>query len=80
MASTLIKMLRVSRPTRTPIRRQEPGFGLGAGTGLLRLKAGRLNIYDDVSYWPIATNDALTANRRFRGIADMERFSAPNDL
>jgi hypothetical protein len=28
----------------------------------------------------IATEDALTANRRFRGIADMDRFSSRNDL
>jgi len=33
-----------------------------------------------VGSWPIATDDALTANRRFRGIADMKRFSAPDDL
>ena len=33
-----------------------------------------------VRLWPIATDDALTANRRFRGIADMKRFSAPDDL
>src|SRR5215470_17929882 len=33
-----------------------------------------------VSYWPIATDDALTASRRFRGIADMDRFSSRNDL
>ena len=31
----------------------------------------------DVGYWPIATDDA---NRRFRGIADMDRFSSRNDL
>jgi len=31
-------------------------------------------------FWPIATGDALTANRRFRGIADMDRFSSRNDL
>jgi len=30
--------------------------------------------------WPIATDDALTANRRFRGIADMDGFSSRNDL
>jgi hypothetical protein len=24
--------------------------------------------------------DIVTAHRRFRGIADMKRFSAPNDL
>jgi hypothetical protein len=30
--------------------------------------------------WPIATDDALTARRRFRGIADMDRFSSRNDL
>ena len=29
-----------------------------------------------VHTWPIATDDALTANRRFRGIADMDRFIA----
>jgi hypothetical protein len=34
----------------------------------------------DVRLWPIGTDDALTANRRFRGIADMKRFSAPDDL
>jgi hypothetical protein len=35
----------------------------------------------NVSSWPIATGDALTTNRRrFRGIADMKRFSAPDDL
>jgi hypothetical protein len=34
----------------------------------------------NVSYWPIATDDASTANRRFRGIADMKQFSAPDDL
>jgi len=38
-------------------------------------RAGR-----SVSSWPIATDDALTANRRFRGIANMKRFSAPDDL
>jgi hypothetical protein len=31
-------------------------------------------------YRPIATDDALTANRRFRGIADMDRFSSRNDV
>jgi hypothetical protein len=25
-------------------------------------------------------DDALMANRRFRGIADMKKFSAPDDL
>ena len=30
--------------------------------------------------WPIATDDALTANGRFRGIADIDRFSSWNDL
>src|SRR5262249_23567193 len=34
----------------------------------------------DFVLWPIATDDALTANRRFRGIADMDRFSSRNDL
>jgi hypothetical protein len=29
--------------------------------------------------WPIATDDALTVNRRFRSIADMDRFSSRND-
>ena len=29
--------------------------------------------------WPTAMDDALTANVRFRGIADMKRFSMPND-
>jgi hypothetical protein len=28
----------------------------------------------------IATSDALTGSRRFRGIADMDRFSSRNDL
>jgi len=28
----------------------------------------------------IATDDALTANHRFQGIADMDRFSSRNDL
>jgi hypothetical protein len=37
----------------------------------------RLNL---LRLWPIATDDALTANGRFRGIADMKRFSAPDDL
>jgi len=32
------------------------------------------------SFWPIATGDILAARRRFRGIADMDRFSAHNDL
>jgi hypothetical protein len=32
------------------------------------------------SSWPFATADILTARRRFRGIADMDRFSAPTDL
>jgi hypothetical protein len=32
------------------------------------------------SDYGIATDDALTANRRFRGIADMDRFSSRNDL
>jgi hypothetical protein len=34
----------------------------------------------DVAYWPIVTGDILTARRRFRGIADMDRFSSRNDL
>jgi len=34
----------------------------------------------DGNSWPIATGDALTARRRFRGIADMDRFSSRNDL
>jgi hypothetical protein len=29
---------------------------------------------------PIATDDALTVSRRFRGIAGMDRFSSRNDL
>src|SRR5262245_61318075 len=29
---------------------------------------------NDGRRWPIATDDALTARRRFRGIADMDRF------
>src|SRR5499425_2640164 len=33
-----------------------------------------------VHTWPIATADNLTARRRFRGIADMDRFSSRNDL
>jgi len=41
--------------------------------------AGRRSGAND-RLWPIATNDALTANRRFRGIADMDRFSSSNDL
>jgi len=28
-------------------------------------------VHDDVRIWPIATGDALTAGRHFRGIADM---------
>jgi hypothetical protein len=31
-------------------------------------------------FWPIATGNALTARRRFRTIADMDRFSSSNDL
>ena len=34
----------------------------------------------DFVHWPIATDDALTANRRFRGIADMDRFSSRKDV
>src|SRR5262249_13266349 len=34
----------------------------------------------DVSSWPIATDGALTASRRFRGIADMDGFSTRNEL
>jgi len=34
----------------------------------------------NVSVWPVATDDALTANRRFRGFADVKPFSALNDL
>src|SRR5262249_1775591 len=34
----------------------------------------------DVACWPIATDDALTASRRFRGIADMDGFSSRNDV
>jgi len=30
--------------------------------------------------WPIATDAALTANRRFVGIAYMDRFSSRNNL
>jgi hypothetical protein len=33
-----------------------------------------------VRSWPIAPSDILTARRRFRGIADMDRFSSRNDL
>jgi hypothetical protein len=29
----------------------------------------------EVGAWPIATDDLLTANGRFRGIAEMDRFS-----
>jgi hypothetical protein len=32
------------------------------------------------SLWPIATDDAQTASRRFRGIADMDQFSSRNEL
>jgi hypothetical protein len=28
--------------------------------------------------WPFATTDILTARRRFRGIADMDRLFIPN--
>jgi hypothetical protein len=31
-------------------------------------------VSNDFRIWPIATDDASTANRRFRGIADMDRF------
>jgi len=34
----------------------------------------------NVGSWPIATDDALTAKRRFRGFADMDRFLPRNDL
>jgi hypothetical protein len=34
----------------------------------------------DFRFWQIATGDALMARRRFRGIADMKRFSGRNDL
>jgi len=34
----------------------------------------------NVGCWPIATGDILTARRRFRGIADMDRFSSRSDL
>jgi hypothetical protein len=30
--------------------------------------------------WPIAQGDNLPARRRFQSIADMGRFSSPNDL
>jgi hypothetical protein len=43
-------------------------------------KSGEADPPLHVSFWPIATGDALTANRRFRGIADMDRFSSRNDL
>jgi len=33
----------------------------------------------DFGYWPIATDDALTANRRFGGMAAMDGFSPRND-
>ena len=29
----------------------------------------------DFRYWPVAIGDILTARPRFRGIADMDRFS-----
>jgi hypothetical protein len=35
--------------------------------------------FDD-SNWHIATDAVLIARRRFRGIADMDRFSSRNDL
>jgi len=34
----------------------------------------------EVRSWRDATGDILTARRRFRGIADMDRFSSRNDL
>jgi len=50
-------------------------------TRALEVLAGYLSFTDgpktapnaglNVSSWPIATDDALTASRRFRGIADM---------
>src|SRR5215468_2264569 len=43
----------------------------------LSLKLGSPNHF---RLWPIATDDILTARRRFRGIADMDRFSSRNDL
>ena len=48
----------------------------------MRLRAfpARVMTRPNVSYWPIATDDALTADRRFRDIADMDRFSSRNDL
>ena len=40
----------------------------------------RSRYYAYARLWPIATDDALTANGRFQGIADMDRFSSRNDL
>jgi len=34
----------------------------------------------DFVLWPFATDDPLAADRRFRSIADMDRFSSRNDL
>jgi hypothetical protein len=45
-----------------------------------RCAPGHLVVEHVVLFWPIATGDALTANRRYRGIADMDRFSSRNDL
>jgi hypothetical protein len=45
-----------------------------------QMVANRAAMPTDVTCWPIATGDILTASRRFRGTADMERFSPRNDL
>jgi hypothetical protein len=63
------------RVARSPSQAGEPFFFVDRGHGAsLRLRLRKVRL------WPIATDDALTANRRFRGIADMGRFSSRNDL
>jgi hypothetical protein len=49
-------------------------------TYLLGCAIPRQSEIGNVRYWPIATDDGLTANPRFRGIADMDRFSLRNDV
>ena len=63
---------------------------LNLTTRALEVLAGYLSFTDgpktapnaglNVSSWPIATGDILTARRRFLGNADMDRFSSHNDL
>src|SRR5262249_10218333 len=61
-------------PTSCEIRPTSAPMGLEEPLGALEITQGAYGGRGDDRLWPIASDDALTANRRFRGIADIDRF------